>query len=179
MRSRSIVGITLLLSVFALALAGIISFHSMRVLNDAGETLVHTKDVSLALERTLSVLKDAETGQRGYLLTGRDSYLQPHTVAVTEVGREIALLRSLLANDSGSATALAELSTLTRKKLDELAETIRLQQQGDPLAAVEIVKSDRGKESMDAIRALVERMQSAEETKLAAQLQAEAKPAAP
>lgn len=173
MRSRSIVGVTLILSVIALALAGILSFHALRVLNEASETLVHTKDVSLALEQTLSVLRDAETGQRGYVLTGRGDYLQPYLEANATLARKFDLLKSLLVVDPAASARLAELSRLARDKMAELAETVRLEQAGDHPGALAIVRSDRGKATMDGIRGFIEQMQAGEDKKLAVQLDAE------
>lgn len=175
MRSRSIVRITLLLSVIALAMAGILSFHAVRVLNAASETLVHTKDVSLALEQTLSVIRDAETGQRGYVLTGRADYLQPYEEASATLTRKFDLLRSLLAFDPAASVRLADLSSLAQAKMTELSETIALEQKGNHAGAIAVVMSGRGKATMDAIRGEIEAMQAGEEKKLAVQLEAETK----
>ena len=81
-KSRSLVLLAAGVSVVVLVAAGVAAYLSVRTLSDASDQLVRSKEVSIALEQALSSLRDAETGQRGYLLTGRPAYLQPYAAAV-------------------------------------------------------------------------------------------------
>jgi signal transduction histidine kinase len=97
---------------------------------------------------------DAETGQRGYLLTGRGEYLQPYERALTDIDATFDLLERYYAIEPQSLALLARLRALTQTKLSELALTIRLHQQGKNEATREITLSGIGKEQMEGIRAL-------------------------
>ncbi len=99
-------------------------------------------------------LLEAETGQRGYLLTSRSEYLQPYSVALKEVDKSLKILDRYYVDKPDSAQALARLHSLTDSKLSELALTIRLHEEGKAEAAAQIVLSDIGREKMEGIRAL-------------------------
>ena len=70
--SRSIVGIAVGVSSVVLIVAGVIAHRSVRLLADTSDEILRSKELELSLERLLSSLRDAETGQRGYLLTQRE-----------------------------------------------------------------------------------------------------------
>src|SRR6201996_6835892 len=112
----------------------------------------------LALSQVLSLLQDAETGQRGYLLTGSDAYLQPFTEATTGLGRALDALGARLST-TAQAQAFGELQALTRQKLAELQRTISLKQQGADAAALAIVTGNQGKELMDRARTVIGQLQ--------------------
>ncbi|MBV9264637.1 MAG: CHASE3 domain-containing protein [Acidobacteriaceae bacterium] len=97
----------------------------------------------------LSELKDAETGQRGYLLTGKDSYLEPYRQSLSQIRADL----SFLAHVSAQRDRVAALTAVVNEKLSELQRTIRLRQTGDLAAAISVVQSDEGKRLMDHIRA--------------------------
>jgi signal transduction histidine kinase len=97
---------------------------------------------------------DAETGQRGYLLTGRKEYLIPYDSALQKIEASFGFLDSYYGRNPASKEVLDSLHTLTAAKLSELAETIRVQDEGRTDLAKELVLSDIGKEKMEAIRAL-------------------------
>ena len=113
----------------------------------------------------VSQMKDAETGQRGYLLTGKDEYLEPYELARGEVARELGELRQLSSADADYGRRLARLDELARRKLSELQRTIDVRR-GDPehglAAALEIVGSDEGKRLMDEIRGAAADVERAE-----------------
>jgi PAS domain S-box-containing protein len=149
-------------SVVVLIGAGVAAYFSVRTLSDASDRLVRSKEVSIALEQALSSLRDAETGQRGYLLTGRPDYLQPYAAAVASVNQRLATLRALGDDDPIAQQRLAELERSVRVKMEELARTITLREAGQSEAALQVVLTDEGKRSMDRIRELTEQMQAQE-----------------
>src|SRR5947209_3879081 len=71
----------------------------------------------------LSTLKDADTGQRGYLLTGRESYLEPYSQALADAPKILNTLTGLAAGRPEQTRRLAALQPLVREKLDELRQT--------------------------------------------------------
>ncbi|MBC7995013.1 MAG: CHASE3 domain-containing protein, partial [Rhizobacter sp.] len=98
---------------------------------------------------------DAETGQRGYLLTKRKEYLQPYEKALKVIGESLKFLDGYYdGKDPDSAALLAKLHTLVNGKLSELSETLRLYDEGKMEAATQLVLSDIGKEKMEAVRQL-------------------------
>jgi diguanylate cyclase (GGDEF)-like protein/PAS domain S-box-containing protein len=108
--------------------------------------------VQAAIDSTLSLLKDAETGQRGYLITGDVQFLTPHRYATEELPQHLAELRRVTREDPAQARRLRELEQLTWQKVAFMSESIRLRSEGDEVHAVERVRSGRGKELMDGIR---------------------------
>jgi diguanylate cyclase (GGDEF)-like protein/PAS domain S-box-containing protein len=108
--------------------------------------------VQAAIDATLSLLKDAETGQRGYLITGDVQFLTPHRHATEELPRHLAELRGVTREDPAQGKRLEALEQLIWQKVAFMAESIRLRGGGDEDHAVERVRSGRGKELMDAIR---------------------------
>ena len=161
-KSRSLVFIAAGISVVVLIAAGGASYTAVKTLSDASDRLVRSKEISIALEQTLSSLRDAETGQRGYLLTGRQAYLEPYAAAVASVNQRLARLRSLGDVDLFAQQSLQELEQSARAKMDELARTIALREGGQPEAALQVVLTDEGKLSMDRIRQITELMQGQE-----------------
>lgn len=97
---------------------------------------------------------DAETGQRGYLLTGRAEYREPYDRALAKIEEAFRVLDRYYGRDPEPRAVLAKLHALAETRLSELALTIRLKEEGRSSAGTEIVLSGIGKEQMDALRAL-------------------------
>ena len=161
-RSRSLVAVATGISVLVLIAAGVAAYLSVRTLSDASDQLVRSKDISIALEQALSSLRDAETGQRGYLLTGRPAYLAPYAAAVATVNQQLDTIRSLSVSDADARTRFEEIEQLARAKMEELARTISLREAGQSEAALQVVLTDEGKRTMDRLRQLTEEMQARE-----------------
>ncbi len=135
------------------------------------------KLAGLALESSLiqahisGVLKDLtdmETGQRGYLLTGDPSYLQPYTDAKNRIGTDFAGLRVGLANRAEHERSLeSQLESLANSKQAEMDRSISLRQQGYRHRAFMLVKSNEGMEYMDRARGLLSSLSTAEASSFA------------
>jgi PAS domain S-box-containing protein len=118
----------------------------------------HSQQVQVELATVVSLLKDAETGQRGYLYTGETRYLEPYNSAVHQIDVHVNNLAELVADNPTQVSRIATLRTLNKVKLDELATTIALFSEGEKDKARGIVLSDMGKRTMDQIRALIAEM---------------------
>jgi PAS domain S-box-containing protein len=127
--------------------------------------VMHTRQVLFELEKTESILKDAETGQRGYLYTGDPAYLEPYNEAVGEEDAHLTNLAQLTAGNPRQQARISSLRALAKAKLAELAQTVSLQQSGRPNQAKQLVATNSGKAVMDKIRGLIDEME-AEETSL-------------
>ena len=108
----------------------------------------------LNLQQLIQGIVDAETGTRGFLLTGRRDDLSPYLEALGRIDRSLAHLEQHFGADPASAQALHNLQDFIAAKLSELALTISLVEQGKASATSEILGSGIGKEKMDAIRAI-------------------------
>jgi CheY-like chemotaxis protein/signal transduction histidine kinase/CHASE3 domain sensor protein len=135
------------------AISGAVSFSNIQVLRADNEKIVHSHQVIGALDNLLSTAQDAETGQRGFLLTGAEKYLQPYDGAVSKVAADLDNLAVLTQDNPTQQTNLAQLKPHFAAKLAELKQTIELRRDQGPAAALAIVNTDRGKVEMDAIRA--------------------------
>ncbi len=109
----------------------------------------------IRLNRLLQQVLDAETGSRGFLLTGEPRYLQPYNRAVGEIGQELEQLRAGYDGDPAALAALSQVSREVQRKLAEMDLSVRMRQQGNDDAWKFVVMSDVGMEHMDAIRARV------------------------
>ena len=118
----------------------------------------HTQRVQLELTTVESLLKDAETGQRGYLYTGEAKYLEPYNTAVQQIDSHIATLAELVTDNPQQLSRVVILRNLSKIKLEELATTIALFGEGRKDEARGIVLSDMGKRTMDNIRAAAAEM---------------------
>jgi signal transduction histidine kinase len=140
-------------AVLLLALSGWLEradLEQARAIDSLGD---QARSVQIAANRLLSTLTDAETGQRGYLLTGDANYLQPYEAARARLSSDVTDLRAIpLVSDEGGRR-LDAIEGLATAKMAELAQTIALAKAGRLPAAIAIVRADSGKEIMDAIRA--------------------------
>ncbi|HLX23660.1 MAG TPA: CHASE3 domain-containing protein [Usitatibacter sp.] len=130
------------------------------------EWVVHTRAVRGALEAVISLVKDAETSQRGYLITGNDSYLGPYRGALDAIEPAFSTLSDLIADNPEQQATLAELRAHVKAKLDELEHTIALRRERGFDPAREVVMSDVGMVEMARIRAIVTKMRAREDTLL-------------
>jgi len=142
---------------------GIQSYLGIRNLMERNEWVIHTHEVIEKLEHVLSVLKDAETGQRGFVLTGEERYLEPYQAAAGEIQNDLVETTSLTSDDAEQQKSLEQLRQLTKEKLGELQETIELRRKAGMPAALRVIRNDRGKQLMDKIRRLMDRMKSREQ----------------
>ncbi len=138
------------------------SYQSLKARTAAVESINHSNEVRQQLNLFLSDLTDAETGQRGFLLTGTESFLEPYNHAQTSLPGELATLRRLTVAPDQQRD-LDTLEPLMTQKLDELAQTIALKRAGQADAAVEIVRNGTGKSIMDRLRAVIAEMNAAED----------------
>jgi len=125
---------------------------------DAQATVHHTLAVQRAISETLSLLKDAETGQRGFLLTGDVEFLGPNVRARAALPAQFAEVRELVATDPAQAQSLQKLEALATEKLAELGHTVELRQQGRADEALAIVEEGYGRRLMLDVRAQAQAM---------------------
>jgi CHASE3 domain sensor protein len=139
------------------------SYRNTARFAEASEWRKHTYEVLRNLDETVARLVDAETGQRGYLLTGEESYLEPYHVAIKNIDRTIGNLKNLTSDNPNQQKRIQILEPLVEKKLAELQRTIDLRKNENLGAAHRVVLEGSGKQAMDQIRAVVAEMTNEEE----------------
>ncbi|MGC4062824.1 MAG: response regulator [Aquabacterium sp.] len=158
-----------IIAALAVTLTSFFSYRTSQVRSAAALQVSDTLTAIVRLQALPSTLKDAETSQRGFLLTGADTYLVPYNNARAELPAEIKGLRELMTNRARQLERLQLIEQLASEKMAELAETIALRREGNAPAALEIVRTDRGKQAMDRLRSLLTEMQDEEQDALAIQ----------
>ncbi|MBU8538065.1 sensor histidine kinase [Falsiroseomonas tokyonensis] len=141
---------------FALLLAlGVAFVWLVQETRSYAAAVVATQQIRVAATDLLGVLQDAETGQRGYLLTRDPAYLAPFTDAESRYDEALRDLASQVTADGGRVGPQRELRIQVEAKMAEMRETVRLAQAGDQDAALAMVRGGRGKALMDEIRLLL------------------------
>jgi PAS domain S-box-containing protein len=151
-------------AVVLLSLAAI--YFMGRAAIDTNHDLLRYHIVIGELQGVLSTLKDAETGQRGYLLTGRENYLQPYNEAGERIHQGLQQLDEMAREGALTQGDVAKLSQLASEKLNELQQTILLRRSQGLQAALAIVMTDFGKNKMDSFRTQIANMTEAQESAL-------------
>jgi methyl-accepting chemotaxis protein len=141
-----------------LILVGVVGYWSNYALIDTSYSVTHAYKVIEQITAYLSDLKDAETGQRGYLLTGDTAYLEPHSAAVQAAPKLINELRALTTDSPNQQRRIDQVESLTTQKFGELQRTIDLRKAGHADEALKLVLTNEGKIYMDQIRKLTDEM---------------------
>jgi PAS domain S-box-containing protein len=116
--------------------------------------------VLIQTETVLSLIKDAETGQRGYLLTGSEEYLKPYQAALAEISGDLDKLSQLVASNPQDRERVAKIRSLITAKLSELQRTIQLRRSQGYESALSVVRTDQGQHLMEQIRVIGDGIQS-------------------
>ena len=124
------------------------------------------------IQRVFSLLQDAETGQRGYVITGDDRFLEPYDVATTQLDGQMRILADLFADNGQQAADFARLKRLADRKLASMELTIDARQTRGAEAGMSLVAAGQGKLIMDEVRIVVTRMTEVEAAALDAYAQA-------
>ncbi len=141
----------------AIALVGINEAGYQRS-SKALVNMAHVQDARALLNKLLQSMLDAEASHRGYLLTGSEPYLEPYERSVATVNTNLAEMRPLFAVETNGMAQFAELSRQVERKLSEMELSLRLRRQGNEDAWKFVMSTDVGKENMDAIRILANKL---------------------
>nr|WP_284503562.1 CHASE3 domain-containing protein [Caballeronia sp. GAWG1-1] len=149
-----VVGVLLLISSSVGAFGTIWLYQSERRVSDA-------RELKTRLEQLLTMAVDAETGQRGYVITGEKSYLNPYFESTSRMDAQFAAVGALLDDGMAQRTRLAKLANLLAQKRVELAAVIDARQLNGPEQAAQMVASGKGRALMEQARAVVSEMEDA------------------
>jgi CHASE3 domain sensor protein len=138
--------VVLPLAIGFLLLTGVVAakawFTAQR--GQANAAVQRTLDIELRLSAVLSLLQDAETGQRGYLLTADESYLGPHQAAADGIAEPIEALRALLQGNAAQTQRVSALKKIIEDKLEELKASIELRRADAVQEALTLVRQGSG-----------------------------------
>jgi PAS domain S-box-containing protein len=146
------------LIIAVLVVNGALAYTNINLLDDRHGLVVGSGQIMLALERFASSLKDAEVGQRGYLLTGKESYLEPYERAVRELPNALAQIRTAADHLIELQQLVPELEVLTYSKLAELRQSIATRNNAGLDAALLPLQTNAAQLSTDRLHTQIEIM---------------------
>lgn len=151
------------MAVLVLAI-GALSFFTTRSFESASAKVEHSHEVFAQIDRTFIDVQDAETGQRGFVITGDESYLAPYTAAIARVDSDLASLRAVIGNDREQLQRLDRLDAQVAARLNDLQTAIQVERTQGASAARESIVTNTGQQDMLNIRSTVDDMRNAEQT---------------
>lgn len=154
-------------TVLTVAAVSSLTVFEINLTGNAAVAVTRGQEVLNSTNALLSNMQDAETGQRGFILTGRETYLDPYTQARGSNERVLNRLRRLVAGRPSLERDVSLLQELSARKMAELARTIELRRAEGVVSAVALVNTDQGKDLMDQIRHSILELVTQEEDDLA------------
>ncbi|HZR83805.1 MAG TPA: PAS domain-containing protein [Candidatus Binatia bacterium] len=157
-------------AIFLIVAIGAVALIELRRTNEAGNLVRQTFEVQDDIDAVLRHLLDAESGQRGYLLTGDRNYLGPFQKAMDAFPGDVERLRAATARDPGQSARLEEVIPILDGKLAELESSVHLRTLEGPQAALEVIQTDYGRRATEDIRRRLGEMRDVEQRLLGERL---------
>lgn len=145
--------------VLLLAAIGFIGYRTADSLATTSYRVTHTHAVIEHIATLTSLAKDAETGQRGFVITGDPAFLEPYDAALRDIPKTLKELRELTADSATQQRHLDEAEGYLKQKLAELARTVALRRTSSTEVVAKIVSDGEGKRLMDAFRGAMTEME--------------------
>jgi signal transduction histidine kinase/CheY-like chemotaxis protein len=156
-RGRLVLLAAITLTLLSSLSLGWFSYRNLKSTNEASRLEKHTYQVILEFNSLLSSLKDAESGQRGFVITGNPKYLEPYNDALVTVKSHLDTLHSLTRDNPDQQVRLSRIEPLIQTKLALLEETIRLRASLGFQGASDRIRTDEGRKTMESLRQLIDR----------------------
>lgn len=166
--STTRITVSFVLAFVLLAVNATVSYVTLEKLVAANHIVTDTERVIRQLGNLRAAVVDAETGQRGFVITGEERFLEPYVISRPLVAAKLKEIAPSVADDAGESARLATLGNLVEKRFELLNDVITARKEQGMQAAVALIRSDQGKVIMDRIRRTIDEMQSREEVLLAA-----------
>ncbi len=145
-----------------LAVIGMVSYLALVRLNANAASVEHTHEMLGSLERLLAAATDSETAERGYVITGDASYLEPYRQGIAAVDREAGRLRALTQGNRAQQQRLDSLMALLTERLANIRTVIDARRDRGFAAAQSEILTGQGKQFHDRIRSLIDQTKEAE-----------------
>ena len=150
------------LSLILLMAIGTVAYASISKLTSTSQWVTHTHEVLEHIARIVSLLKDAETGQRGFVITGDEVFLEPYQSGSGGLQNVVKDLRRLTADNPNQQRRIDAAEPLIAAKLAELKQTIDLRRTGNIDETTKVVRGGAGKKYMDDLRKILDEMDGEE-----------------
>ena len=144
-----------------------LAFNSVRVLEQSQYWVEHTYQVIAQVEIILGSAKDAETGQRGFLITGDDQFLKPYKDAVRDLPEQLDSFQTLTADNPAQQRRIAEMRVRVGRRLALLQKGIEMRRGGESQSDAALAATGGGRVEMDALRDLGNQIENQERSLLA------------
>jgi PAS domain S-box-containing protein len=142
---------------------GLICYQGVNRVREAGEWTRHTEEVISSLRLLLSHITDAETSQRGYIITGEQSYLEPLREGRQKIEIDLNFLRELTADNAAQQSRLEAIRPFIADRLARLETIIELRQSRGFTAVQELAVQGKGRRLQNAIRGQIDKMETVEQ----------------
>ncbi|TFW09853.1 hypothetical protein E4K72_03830, partial [Oxalobacteraceae bacterium OM1] len=159
---------TLMLALCGMAVTAWLGYGAVQQLVDNQQDETRARATALGLQGLMALALNAETGQRGYVITGVERYLLPYNAALNDMPTALGTLRRSLHDDAHQLARLEAFERVQKLKFAELAESIAARREQGFTAAQQIVQTYRGSSYMAEMRSIVTDMTQAENDKLQA-----------
>jgi CheY-like chemotaxis protein/signal transduction histidine kinase/CHASE3 domain sensor protein len=156
------IGLSFALSLATLATIGLISYQSTNELIETSRKETHTYQVLSQLEDLNLQLTNAETGQRGYIITGEQRYLEPYNAAIGVLNQKVKELQRLISDNPNQQNRLDILQPLLTQRMAVMKDVIELRQSQGVETAQKAILTDQGKQLMDQIQKVIQTMKTEE-----------------
>jgi signal transduction histidine kinase len=145
-----------------LVVNAVISYRAISKLIENERSVARSHELITEIVTTFSVIKDAETGQRGFVLTGEDDYLEPYNAALATIDKHFNRISELTKDNANQQQRLADLKLKAGEKIELLRYVIEIRRRDGLEEAMSRVRMGRGKAVMDEARAIVSDMMDEE-----------------
>jgi signal transduction histidine kinase len=169
-RRKSSIGLVTALAVLLVGANAIVAYRSLSVLEQSQRWVQHTYQAIAQVEVIMGAAKDTETGERGYLITGDPSFLEPYEKAEHDLPGLLNTFEQLTTDNSAQQTRIAQMRDSLRVRGQLLAQAIELRRSGESKAQAALTVTERGKAEMDNIRRIGSEMQAEEQRLLTERL---------
>jgi signal transduction histidine kinase len=164
---RLLFPLLLLLAAILVVLNAWWAFLSVRTLARNAESVAHSWQAVQQVERAMSSITEAETGEQGFLLSGSDAYLEPYTNARHSLPAELARLKSLTSDNESQQVRIGKLQDAVDRRMNTMEEAIAKRREMGDHATAALLIGGPGREAMNRIRILADAMEAEEDRLLA------------
>jgi signal transduction histidine kinase len=165
--NRILVPALLVLATLVVAVNAWFAFRAVNALFQSEQLVEHTWQVIYQVERIMGSAKDAETGTRGFIITGDDSYLQPYQAALSGIPTEFDRFQFLTRDNPNQQRRIGEMRAVTEQRLSMLREAIDLKRVGSAETVHSFILNGTGKAEMDNLRRIADDAEQEERQLLA------------
>lgn len=169
-RGRFFIPSLLVLAICLVAANTWLAFNSVGVLEESQGWVRHTYQVIAQVELIMSSVKDAETGERGFLITGDETFLGPYREAIAELPGELDGFQAMTADNTRQQQFVSVMRERVKRRLALLEKGVELRHKGESMSEVAFAVTGSGRVEMDGLRRLADQMQNEERSLLTERL---------